>query len=29
VATDEECIAIGYFFLATASLLCYDGLGPF
>jgi hypothetical protein len=27
-ATDEECLAIGYFFPATDSLLCVNGLGP-
>jgi hypothetical protein len=27
--TDEECIGVGYFFPATASLLCFNGLGPF
>jgi hypothetical protein len=28
-ATDEMCMASGYFFPATKSLACYDNLGPF
>ncbi len=28
VATDEECVAVGYFFPAPAPLLCVDGIGP-
>lgn len=28
-ATDEVCMAIGYFFPATKPLLCFDGFGPF
>ena len=27
-ATDEACMAIGYFFPATTSLLCVDSTGP-
>lgn len=27
--TDEECLAVGYFFPATRPLKCYDGFGPF
>jgi hypothetical protein len=28
-ATDEMCMASGYFFPATKALICYDGNGPF
>ena len=28
-ATEEMCMASGYFFPATKPLLCYDGAGPF
>jgi hypothetical protein len=28
-ATDEMCMATGYFFPATKPLICFDGLGPF
>jgi hypothetical protein len=28
-ATDEQCVAIGYFFPAAHALSCYDGFGPF
>ena len=28
-ATDEMCMASGYYFPATKSLICYDGNGPF
>lgn len=28
-ATDEMCMASGYYFPATKSLICYDGFGPF
>jgi hypothetical protein len=27
--TDEECLAVGYFFPATRPLKCYNGIGPF
>jgi hypothetical protein len=27
-ATDEACMAIGYFFPATGPLLCVDNAGP-
>lgn len=27
--TDEQCMAIGYFFPATKSLVCIDGPDPF
>ena len=28
-ATDEMCMASGYYFPATKSLICFDGFGPF
>ncbi|MBA3501421.1 MAG: hypothetical protein M4D80_10535 [Myxococcota bacterium] len=28
-ATDEMCMASGYYFPATKALICYDGQGPF
>jgi hypothetical protein len=27
--TDEECLAVGYFFPATRPLQCYEGVGPY
>ena len=29
VATDEVCMAVGYFFPVSAPLWCVNGLGPF
>ena len=28
VSTDEECVAVGYFFPATSSFVCLNSLGP-
>jgi hypothetical protein len=27
--SDEQCVAVGYFFPATRPLWCWDGFGPY